>query len=119
VANRCVLEDGTPSADEGAGPRELKFLEVSSETTVVIQQWVIVARHDVRLFEALASAFWRRREFSVVLDRRETETPRRLRERMSPSERRHAPPLNLKSEQFCVVNTTAGLSAELDDRFPP
>jgi hypothetical protein len=84
----------------------------------VIRQWVIVARDNVRLFEALAAAFWHRREFSVVLDRRSSERARRGRPRTRPSERRHAAPLALIEDQFCIVNADIGHSAALDDSFP-
>jgi hypothetical protein len=84
----------------------------------VVRQWVIVARENVRLFEALAAAFWHRREFSVVLDRRASEGARRVRPRTRPSERRHAAPLALVQEQFCIVNAAIGHSPALDDNFP-
>jgi hypothetical protein len=84
----------------------------------VIRQWVIVARNNVQLFEALAAAFWHRREFSVVLDRRSTERARRGRERARSPERRHAPTLDLVAEQFCIVNADVERSAALDDTFP-
>jgi hypothetical protein len=85
----------------------------------MIRQWVIVARDNVRLFEALAGAFWHRREFSVVLDRRGPGAARRSRERGTPRDRRLAPPLELVAEQFCIVNADIGRSAAFDDTFPP
>jgi hypothetical protein len=84
----------------------------------VIRQWVIVARQNLRLFEALAAAFCHRREFSVVLDRRHRQTARRLGKRVRSLERRRALPLDLATEQFCIVRATVGDSPELDDRFP-
>jgi hypothetical protein len=84
----------------------------------MIRQWVIVPRHNVRLFEALAAAFWHRREFSVVLDRRRPGIERRSRERTRPIARRLAEPLDLVAEQFCIVNVDLGRSAAFDDTFP-
>ena len=84
----------------------------------MIRHWVIVARQDLTLFEALAAAFWNRRGFSVVLDRR-TERLRRQRARVGlDTDRRAAPPLHFACDRFCIVDANAGRSSDLDERFP-
>ena len=90
----------------------------SSEIINMIRHWVIVARHEIKLFEALAAAFWHRRGFSVVFDRRTERLRRRVKRAVRGADRRAAPPLDLRSDRFCIVDANAGRSSELDDRFP-
>lgn len=84
----------------------------------MVRHWVIVARHEIKLFEALAAAFWSRRGFSVVFDRRTERLRRRVARAVLDGDRRAAPPLDLASDRFCIVDANAGRSSALDDRFP-
>ena len=82
------------------------------------RRWVIVARQEMALFEALAAAFWNRKDHSVVLDRRVVPT-RRLSSRPARStERRVAPPLDLENEKFWIVEAARPCERSRDGFFP-
>jgi hypothetical protein len=55
------------------------------------------------LFEALAAAFWNRKDQSVILDRRVAAERRQSPRPARSIERRVAPPLDLVHEKFCIV----------------
>ena len=71
------MPESTALADEETGLPCLQFQQWTADTTGVVQHWVIVDRQHAALFEALAAAFWNRKGYSVVLDRRSGEDRRR------------------------------------------
>lgn len=83
----------------------------------MVRHWIIVPRHDTALFEALAAAFWNRKGFSVVLDRRTGASCRRAVRRTLRSDRRIAAPLDFGAERFCLTDARGNLAADLEMRF--
>ena len=97
----------------------LKSRLAAAETPgVANRRWVIVARQEMALFEALAAAFWNRKEHSVVLDRRVAPERRLAAKPVRSTERRVAPPLDLVTGKFCIVEAAQPCERSRDGFFP-
>ncbi len=69
----------------------------------MVRHWVIVDRQHAALFEALAAAFWDRKGYSVVLDRRSGEERRRPGRLTAAADRRRPEAAALSCPPFRIV----------------